>query len=172
MKDEEIFNLTSNGKKSFGVKCAKFAGAITVEIIKSALQNHRILTSPRDVFIKGLPIEIDLLIPKKEAAPQYGLVYQPQDVLAVLEIKNSGSFGESTINSIKKNFQRISQLNKEIYLAYVTLMERKGYKWAISKANLGFPTYTLFWHSGSGAKFTTVATGDWKRLLDDIRNIV
>lgn len=172
MKDSEIFEAISNAKKDFGLKCAKFAGTVTVEIVKSAFEKHGILTSPRDVFIKGLPIEIDLLIPKRDVIPTHGVLYEPRDVLIVLEIKNYGSFGESTINNIKKSFQRITQLNKEIYCAYVTLTERKGYKWAIFRENTGFPSYTLFWHYGSGKNFKIEPTGDWKKLLDDINRIV
>lgn len=172
MKEREIFETISNVKKDFGLKCAKFTGAVTVEIIKIALEKHGILTSPRDVFIRGLPIEIDLLIPKRDVVPEHGILYELQDVLTVLEIKNYGSFGKSTINSIKKNFQRISQFNKEIYCAYVTLAERKGYKWAISRENTGFPSYTLFWHYGSGKNFKIEPTGDWKKLLDDVNKII
>lgn len=171
-EERKIFETISNVKKNFGAKCAKFAGAITVEIIKYAFENHGILTSPREVFIKGLPIEVDLLIPKRGVVPEHGILYKPQDVLVVLEIKNYGSFGESTINSIKKNFGLISQLNKEIYCAYVTLTERKEYKWAISRENIGFPSYTLFWHYGSGKNFKIEPTGDWKKLLDDINKII
>lgn len=172
MEDREIFETISNAKKDFGIKCAKFAGTVTVEVIKLALEKHGILTSPRDVFIKGLPIEIDLLISTREAVPEHSILYEPQDVLLVLEIKNYGSFGESTISSIKKNFQRIRQLNKEICCAYITLVERKGYKWAISRENTGFPSYTLFWHHGSGRNFKIELTGDWKKLLDDINKII
>lgn len=171
MNEGEILETVSNAKRDFG-KCAKFAGAVTVEIIKQALEEAGILTSPRDVFIKGLPVEIDLLVPKKRAEPEYGLLYEPQDVLVVLEIKNYGSFGEKTINGIKENFQRIQQLNKVIYCAYLTLAERKGYKWAISEQNIGFGAYTLFWHSRSGKNFTIEPTGDWKKLLNKISKIV
>lgn len=167
-----MFQVISNAKKNFGSRCRKFAGTITVEIIKGALEKHGILASPRDVFIKGLPIEIDLLVPKRDIAPEHGILYDPQDVLAVLEIKNYGSFGESTINTIKKSFQRINQLNKEIYCAYVTLTERKDYKWAISRENIGFPSYTLFWHYGSGKNFKIEPSGDWEKLVDDINRIV
>jgi len=171
MEDEEAFNLVSNAKNSFGVKCAKFAGALTVEIIKHHLENHGIYVSPRDVFIKGIPIEIDLLIPKKGITPEYGILYEPQDVLAVLEVKNYGAFGEATVNRIKSNFHRIHRINKKLYCAYVTLMERKGYKWAITSDNVNFPSYTLFWHSGSGKNFKIESSGDWKKLLDDINRM-
>jgi hypothetical protein len=171
MEDCKMSETISTAKKDFGIKCKKFAGAVTVEVIKHNLENHGILTSPRDVFIRGLPIEVDLLIPKRGTIPEYGILYEPQDLLVVLEVKNYGSFGESTINNVKKNFERIRELNREIYCAYVTITERKGYKWAISEKNIGFPSYTLSWHHGSGKDSGVERTGDWKRLLDDINGV-
>jgi len=172
MEDNEILTLVSALKRKFGGTCSKFSGAATVEIVKRALKNRGILSSRPGVFIRGIPIEIDLLIPREGAVPEYGLVYEAEDVLAVLEIKNHGSFGEGTISRIRQGFQRIHKLNKKIYCAYVTLMERKGYKWAITESNLGFPGYTLFWHSGAGANYRAESSGDWERLVDDISKIV
>ncbi len=171
MNEHKMFETISSAKKDFGIKCTKFVGAITVETIKRALENHNIFTSPRDVFIKGIPIEIDLLIHKRGVVPDNGILYKSQDVISVLEIKNLGSFGETTVNNIKKNFQRIKQLNNKIYCIYVTLTERKGYRWAISEENIGFPSYTLFWHYGSGKNYKIEPTGDWKKLLEDINKL-
>ena len=170
MDDEELRDLVDRARDTFGTKCPKFTGAITVEIIKRALENHGIRTSARDVFIKGLPIEIDLLVPRKEANPKDGLLYQPQDVLVVLEIKSSGSFGQKTIDSVKRSFRRAQQLNESIYCAYVTLAERQQFNWAVSEENTGFPAYTLFWHDGSRKKYTP--SGDWNRLLAKVTDIV
>jgi hypothetical protein len=170
MDDEEVRDLVSRARATFGTKCAKFAGAITVEIIKRALENHGIRTSARDVFIKGLPIEIDLLVPRKGASPEHGLLYQPQDVLVVFEIKNSGSFGQKTIDRVKDNFQRTQRLDESIYCAYVALAELERYKWAVSEGNAGFPTYTLFWHDRSRKRYTP--SGDWNRLLAKVTDIV
>ena len=49
------------------------------------------------------------------------------------------------------------------------LAERRGYKWAVNTESLGFPAYTLFWHDGRG---TYTPTGDWQRLLGDLRRLV
>jgi len=118
-----------------------------------------------------VPIEIDLLLPKASAVPENGILYQPEDVFIALEIKNSGAFGEETIRRIKKNFLTIQQRNKRIRCFYVTLAERKGYKWAIAEDNLGFPAYTLFWYSGSSKNRKFESSGDWQRLIDDITSV-
>ena len=171
MTDTEILEAVAHAKKSCG-KCAKFAGALTVEVLRRALEEEGICVSARDVFIQGVPTEIDLLVPRADVVAEHGLLYAPEDVLVVLEIKNYGSFGEPTIGKTKDDFRAIHQRNAQICCAYVTLEERKGYKWAVSDENLGFPTYTLFWHSGSGAKYTRHPTGDWERLLRDIKDVI
>ena len=171
MEDKEILKQISDEKNNFGT-CAKFAGAVTVEIIKNSLENHGISTSPRDVFIKGIPIEIDLLIPKRGVLPKHGILYEPQDVLVVLEIKNRGSFGQTTIDNIKRNFRKIHKENKKIYCAYLTLSERKGFRDAVTRENAGCDSYTLFWHSGSGKNFKNDPTDDWQKLLEKLNEII
>lgn len=104
MNDATLLDQINRAKEDFGTKCSKYAGAITVEFIRRALREHGISASPRDVFIKGVPIEIDLLIPKASTSPENGILYRPEDVLIALEIKNSGAFGEATIRRIKNNF--------------------------------------------------------------------
>lgn len=170
-EEEKIFDIISDAKSSFG-KCAKFAGAVTVEIIKNSLEKHGISTSPRDVFIKGLPIEIDLIISKRNVKPTLGILYEPQDVLVVLEVKNRGSFGKETINNIKGNYHRIKQINKKITCVYVTLSERKGFPDRVTRKNTGFYSYTLSWHSGSGKNIIYEYTDDWEKLLEKLNEII
>ena len=92
------------------------------------------------------------------------------DVLAALEVKELGSWGEQTLNQIRRNFGLIRQIRDDIYCAYITLTERKGFKQAITKENLGFPAYTLFWHKGDDIE-NGEPTGDFGRLLNDLRKI-
>jgi len=163
MKDTEIYEMVLNARKYFGVKCNKFVGAVMVEAVKRGLEENGILISPQNVFIKGLPIEIDLLMPKKDVVPKYSILYEPQDVLAALEIRSYGTFGEKAVNSVKKQFEQIKQLNKKIYCAYVTLGERKDYKWVVTEKNIGCPAFTLFWHTDWEENLE--CTGDWEKLL-------
>jgi len=171
MDDVTLLDQINRAKEDFGIKCSKHAGAITVEFIRLALSEHGISASPRDVFIKGVPIEIDLLIPRADTSPENGILYRPEDVLIALEIKNSGAFGEGTIRRTKKIFMTIRQHNEQIGCFYVTLAEREGYKWAITNDNLGFPAYTLFWHSGSSKNRRYEPSGDWQRLIYDISSV-
>jgi len=169
MQDQELFALVFQGKRELGVNSKKFAGSLTVEMLKHAVETHGILVSPRDVFIRGIGVEIDLLLLKK-ANPKYGLLYEPKDVLAVLEVKELGSWGQQTLNQIRRNFELIRRISNDIYCAYVTLTERRGFKQAITTENLGFPAYTLFCHRGNDVE-NAEPTGDFERLLNDLRKL-
>lgn len=168
MTDRGILLAVQATKRSFGVKCSKMSGAVTVEIIRAALAACALRVSPRDVYVSGVPVEFDLLIPKHRASPMHGVIYHPREVLAVLEIKNSGSFGEGTLAAVRHSFELVRRANRRIYCAYVTLAERKGFKWAATKENIGADAYTLFWLTGSEARRTYEATGDWDRLANTL----
>ena len=171
MEDYQLLKRIETAKDSFGVKCRKYAGSVTVELILQAFKNHGIQCSPRDVFIKGVPNEFDLLIPEVGVIPENDLLYQSHEVLAALEIKKQGSYGESTVMGIKKKFELVKRVNPKIMCAYVTIAERRGYKWSVLEENIGFPVYTLFWHNGSVKKFQIHSSGDWARLIKDLKSI-
>ncbi len=172
MDDQEILNRVIEAKREFGVKCSKYAGALTVEAIMSALQENGLPVSARDVFIRGVPIEIDLLIPLHQDESRHRILYDPSEVKVVFEIKNTGAFGEVSVNAIRQNFSRIQQTNKNIFCFYVTLSERRNYKWAITTDTLGFDAFTLFWHNGSHNKMIFSSSGDWQKLLDKLRSLI
>lgn len=171
MDEQEILKEIERAQEIFSKKrYAKFSGTVTVELFKSALSLNGIITSPRDVFIRGLPLEIDLLIARAGTEAKYSLLYEPKDVLLVFEIKNAGSFGDETINRIKNNYQKIKECNPKISCFYVTLYERDNFKWRITKENTGFSPYTLFWYSSSGKN--KKPSGDWNKLIDKINDIL
>lgn len=153
-------------------KCKKFTGALTVELIREALLKKGFNVSERDVFIKGIPIEVDLVISKKGTKPKNRILYQSEDVLVVLEVKSKGTFGESSIKSILKNFTLIKQKTKNIHCIYVTLSERKTYKWKATKNNIKSRAYTLFWHSGHESNMKFEPTCDWDKLMKNLRKII
>lgn len=171
MDDRHLLDQIIAAKKHFGVKCSKYASAVTIEWLRHALGEHGIGSSPRSVFIRGVPAEIDLLIPKSGTAPENGLLYHPEDVLVAMAVKNSGSFGDSTINDVQRSFRLVQECNPHIRCLYVTLSERTGYKWAVSDANVGAPTYTLFWHAGSERNRLYEPTGEWECLIADLKRI-
>ncbi len=51
--------------------CNKFEGHLAVETLKQALADEGIASSARDVFVKGVPVELDLLIPRIGASPLF-----------------------------------------------------------------------------------------------------
>lgn len=166
-----ILACVQKAKEGFGTNCKKFSGSVTVEILRSALLSLGIPVSTRDVFIKGVPIEVDLLIPTRVATPDYGLMYHPGDVLAVLEVKNYGAFGEDTLKRVHRSFELIRAANPQIYCAYVTLAERRGYKWAATADNLSADVFTLFWHNGSSRNGGFESTGDWSNLVNRLKSL-
>jgi hypothetical protein len=158
-----LLNQIITAKEQFGPKCGKYAGAVTVEVFRCALMNNGYSVSPRDSFVRGIPIEVDMLIVRPDAAPQHNCLYQPPDVLAAVEVKNYGSFGDSTIAATKANFDRITGATG-IRCCYVSLAERRRYKWAITSENIGYPAFTIFTHTGS-KDIRYHDTGDWQRFL-------
>ena len=172
VRDEhELLAGVQEDKEAFGVKCNKLTGAVTVELLRSALLDLGVAVSPRDVFIRGVPIEVDLLLPTRDGILSHGLVYEPEDVLAAFEVKYTGSFGEKALTNIRRSFTRIRAANPRIHCAYVTLAERKRYKWAATADNLGADAFTLFWHNGSSIARRYDPTGDWSRLVDKLKSL-
>jgi hypothetical protein len=169
--DLGLLKAVQGAKQTFGIKCSKMSGAVTVEIFRSALAAYGLRTSHRDVFILGVPVEFDLLIPRQGAVPRHSLIFDPSEVLAVLEVKNSGSFGDTTLAATRRAFELAHAANIRIYCAYVTLAERKGFRWAATRENIGADAYTLFWHTGTDARREYESSGDWSRLVDTLSTL-
>jgi len=164
MTGKEIVEQVRDASDGFQVTCRKFAGAVTAELLKKFLAEEGISTSARDVYIQGIPLEIDLIIPRRGQKPKFGLVYQPTQVAAALEIKKNGSFGEPTLLTVKQNFNRLR--GEGVKCAYVAIEERKTFCWKATEENIGgFPCFTLCWHKGDNL----TDTKDWERLLTFLR---
>jgi hypothetical protein len=146
------------------VYCQKFSGALTVELIRHHLLKHGIPVSQRDVFIKNIPIEIDLVIPRRGASAKHRLLYEPEDVVAALEIKYRGAVGAKTLQTTHQNFKRITRDYKHIQCIYIAAIENVTYKHAVRSVSLGFPAYTLVWYHDQ--KYT--ASTDWTRLIEQL----
>ncbi len=163
MTGEEIVTKAWDACEAFG-KCGKFAGAATVEIVREALADEGIATSMRDVFIKGLPVEWDIVIPLPSAKPSLnGLIYEPWHIACALEIKLSGLHGQEDVPRMAYNFERARLVG--VPCAYVTLGERMSYRHKATPDNLKFPIFTITWHTAN----TLTDTGDWQKLLLFIR---
>jgi hypothetical protein len=88
-------------------------------------------------------------------------------VAAALEVKNSGSFGEATIQKVRNDFGRLREAGVAA-CAYLTLEERRGFRWAASSERIGYPCFTLGWHKATGGAFE--ATAEWGQLVLFLEN--
>ena len=169
MTGEEIVRQARKASRDFQLtsgKSRKFSGAMTAELMKSALENEGIPASARDVFIRGLPFEIDLIVPYPGEKPTFGLLYEPQQVAVALEIKKTGSFGGQGLQTIRELFGQLRCL--KVACAYVSLEDRKNYRHRPTYKNLGrHQCYTLAWHDDTDGPFKD--TRHWERFLAFIR---
>lgn len=156
-------------------RCTKFVGALTIELLRKEFAELELNVSNRDVFIEGVPNELDLLIAKADKNPEENLVYSSADVLAVLEIKFRGSYGKFSIEKIKDVFNSIKAANKKIECFYISISENRKYKHRITKKNLGYDCFEFFTRESnleSALKRGTIKpTGDWQRLLLRLKNL-
>lgn len=171
MLEQKLFGLLKQGKQSLGVQSKKFTGALVIEILRRALEERGIEVSRPNVYLKGLPFEVDLIIPRRDANLEFEILYSPADVLAVLEIKTSGLFSKEDSPRIGSVFRKVKSMNQRIFCAYVTMSERQSYKYKATEEKLGFPVYTLAWHHGSDEDRKYETTGDFSRLVSDLASI-
>ena len=84
-----LLQKLQSAEKELGFDSRQFSGAVCVSLLKETLYKKGYSTSEKDVFIKGVPIEIDLLLVKPNSKPSYGVLWNPEDVIAAFEIKKS-----------------------------------------------------------------------------------
>ncbi len=172
MTEQQFFDLVMKARNDMGIRCKKYSGSIFAEKLKSALAVESIITSPRDVFIERVPVEVDLLLPKPGATPRHGILYRAAEVLAAFELKSHGSYGERMLKNTRRAFELIREQNPDIECAYISLTERQPYKWTATKDNIGATVYMLLPHRGSGKKAQYEPTGDWGRLRGWLKGLV
>ncbi|MGA9779952.1 MAG: hypothetical protein ACLPRE_10955 [Limisphaerales bacterium] len=166
MTGKMLVENARKAKRKLCAKCSKFAGAATTEILRSALAREGITTSARDVFIRGVGLEIDLVITRKTVKPEMGLIYEPRDVALALEVKKSGSYGKEGLEKIKSDFKRLKRVGVEC--AYVSFEDRENYKWKPTEEKLGgFKCFTFAWHKDTDSSFAE--TGAWERLVEYLK---
>lgn len=166
MQAAELVEQVRRAKAGFGTTSAKFAGAVAVEILRTALLDEGIPVSSRDCFVLGIPIEVDLLVTRRGAKATWELLYSPDDVRVALEIKQIGAF-PGTIQKVRRDFRRLSADCPRLACAYVAIEERKGYKHAVTEANIGHPAFTLAVYRDPIKAFEL--TGRWEDLLTFLR---
>ena len=107
-----------------------FSGSLTVEMLRAEFVRNGIAVSHRNVFVRGIRSECDLLVVKPKTRPKYEILYEPDDVLAVLEIKNRGiiSKGDTEIKKLRQRFDAVVGKHPQIRCVYIALKESPSYK--------------------------------------------
>ena len=168
----KIFHLKESQKKS-----RKFIGALTIELIRTELLKCGFNVSNRDVFIRGISNELDLLILKPNVKPIENLLYLPNDILFCFEIKYRGSYGEKAVNDIKNNFDKIKNINDKIECIYLTISESRKYRYRVTPEKLGnkyecFELFTRDMELERALKNKKLkASGDWDKLLEKLKKL-
>jgi hypothetical protein len=165
---EEIWDQYATAKKCCGEKCTKFGGALFTEILRKHLLPHGIPVSTRDVFVRDLNLEVDLLVHTKTAAePDHGILYNPSDVLGVLEVKAFGAVGgKEAVQVVKRNLETIGQLTGAKCF-YVCLQENQEREFDGQQVSFG--DYSFFLNKTKPRRRDE--TGDWKRLITDLESL-
>ncbi len=139
-----------------------------MEMLRELLKNNKICVSPRNVFIRGIPSEIDLLILRRTVTPSWNMLYDPSDVKYALEVKKSGAFGKGTIEKVKALFGTIRRINPKICCAYVAWGERLNYKDSVTSKTLGSKgkAYTFVHYRSKYEKYEP--TDELEQFLRDV----
>jgi hypothetical protein len=123
----------------------KLTGALAIEVMRRHLHEAGIPVSARDVFLRGNPTEFDTLVVRASARPLCGIIYDPGDVAAILEIKYSGIYSQDVPTALRKSFQTVKAQHPHIQCVYLTVCENPRFRFRITTATLGFPAFTLYW---------------------------
>ena len=150
-------------------KCDKFVGASTIELIRNKLLSLALNVSNRDIFIQGVPHELDLLIAKNDVKPIENVLYLPPDVLVVFEIKFRGCYGKPSLNNVKEVFDSVKKVNDKIECFYATVSENSRYKYRATYEKLGYECFELLTRETNLERALSMnsirTTGDWQKLL-------
>jgi hypothetical protein len=155
---EEVTQITNCFSSIPKRERTKLTGALAIEAVRHHLLKSGLTVSARDVFIRGIPTEFDTLVVRPKARPAFGIVYNPCDVAALLEIKFSGAYSQQVLPKLRQLFDRVKRAHQHIQCIYLTVCERRTYKYRIESNALGWPAFTLNWWTDY--KNTAVNPGD------------
>jgi len=165
----QIVETARRAKLEFGESYAKkYGGAIVVEILRQALHEEGIITSRRDVFVRGVPCEIDLIVPRMNAGPWMDLLYEPNQVLIALEVKKCGSFYAHGRDKIKNDCALLKATS--IKYDYISFEDRENYKYRPTEDLCGCPCFNLAWHKQNDGPLEP--TQDWEKLIAFLRKLI
>ena len=165
----QIVERARRAKTEFGQSCpTKFGGAAAIEILRAALLEEGIAASRRDVFIREVPCEIDLLIPRTNATPWMELVFEPEQVVIALEVKKSGSYLAGGLDKIKKDCALIKQAGVEY--AYISFEDRENYKYRPTEDKVGCRCFNLTWHVDTDKEL--IPRQDWEEFVAFLKKTI
>ncbi|MFX0172055.1 MAG: hypothetical protein ACFE9L_09050 [Candidatus Hodarchaeota archaeon] len=169
--DFRILKLMEEVEPKSEISANKFTGSLFAEIIRDSLKKEEFRVSNRNVFLRGIDSEIDLLIHRQGSKPDFELLYHPEDVQAILELKKEGSF-PNTIQQVIGLFQKIHIKYPHIKCIYLTLTERLSYKYRVTEELIGFPVYQLFPRSKGNFSYTkfTEGYGLWNKIIEYLKS--
>ena len=165
---DKFYNRFGEGLPRYQTKAI---GAVTNEVIRQHLAQKGILVSNRNVFIDGQPTEWDLIVHKAGAEPEFGCVWSPADVLAVIEIKYSGLYDHEAIQRLNDTFSRLTQKHPHIKPFYFTLMETPSAQNKVTDETLGCRALTLHWWRKRKGKDVYNITDAWELLVNNLQNL-
>ncbi|MCC6019112.1 MAG: hypothetical protein LM601_08775 [Candidatus Verstraetearchaeota archaeon] len=154
----------------------RYNGRVACNVVKYYLEKHLRsgLKAATSVFIKGLPIEFDILIIDKDAVPEeFTDAFDPESVHSVIEVKSHGTIGEERLEQIKRIFEK---LDKEygIKPIYLTIREagkpqRKGSKNWIEITTKILSPYKVYVLSDS--RKGELYPDQWKNFIEYINSL-
>lgn len=108
----------------------KLRGAIAAELLKQLITDYlkknskAYIVSNVNSYIVGSKFEYDLLIVKESAESFMGIVYRPEDVIAIIECKAGGLYKvENDTDNIAKAVNCAIETNSNIRFGYITMSE-------------------------------------------------
>jgi|SRR3989344_107977 len=160
-EQELIFQEIEDFVNSMGCSCNKFKGAATVQVLRKYLSSKGFNVSDRDVYIKGVPNELDLLVLRKNVNNSL-IIYNPEDVIFVFEIKYGGT---TDLGTILIKYHRIIEKNNKINCAYVTILEQQSWTNRFTKETIGFDYFVFYTYRSTARPKPEVNMGGWEKLL-------
>lgn len=133
----------------------KLHGALTAELVRDELMQYFIKhnlpfkPSKQNVYIVGLSNEFDILIVKINAEAIHGILYKPEDVVAIIEVKAAGFIDpQKEANTLLSVANRVYEMYPHIAHGYLTMREKSPTNkmgsffptidhWRITKETLG-----------------------------------
>ena len=139
----------------------KFKGTATVQVLREHLSLKGYNVSDRDVYIKGIPNELDLLILRKNVDKSF-IIYNPEDVIFVFEIKYNSTTNLKHLLSV---YNCIMKRNNKINCAYVTILDQNSWTKVFTKEAIGFDYFVLYTYRSTTRMLPEMDMGGWEKLL-------